>query len=249
MVLAFAAASAWLHATLAAATIETLVPDALSTHINHGLGLVTFNVVFNRVPDFSIVDGAGRQRDGFQVYVDSAGPFVAGDFERASDGCAVPTCNFDTKTIIRGGNIHLGLGLPLIWIDPLNPGPPENGGWGPTIEYLPFTVSGRLLSFDVSLPSLRDDDGHFWYLFATSEYGSGSFPYTNETLFISDVRYTDSDFPRPPPAPIPTPPTSALIALLLVCLWLCQSLRYANARNRRGARWESLRLRLPSDAR
>jgi len=181
-----------------------IVPSQISTSVNLGTGVASFSILFDQVPDFFSTDGVGRQADSFQFYVQSQSPFLLSDFHVPPD---------DAESIIRGENIHLGDGIPVIWVDSFNPGPPQSGGWGPTYSQVSFSLVGELLTFDVPLVDLRDDDGVFWFRFGTYEFGRTS--YAEEVLFQSGMTYTGDGLL----APLPEPGTMALLAigLLSIC--------------------------------
>jgi hypothetical protein len=168
---------------LVSSVAHAVTPHWVSTNVNAKTGTVTFSIMFDDVPNFTTVDAFGRQADSFQFYVDSQRKSLLGDFYKAARGEADPI----GKSIIRGESIHAGSGIPIVWVDPAG-GPPESGGWGATHTTVPFSLHGKMLKLEVSIPDLEDDDGVFWYYFETFEYGGTSCSANSRPLF-SDKRH------------------------------------------------------------
>jgi len=119
---------------------------------------VTFFIKFNNEPDFFTVDGAGRQADSFQYYVDV-------------DALSSTPEQNNAESIVRGEEIHL-YGEIKIRDRYGNDGTdPNSGGWGPILGSLPYILSGDLLSFTAPWSFLKDDDGVFTYQLLLTEYG------------------------------------------------------------------------------
>jgi hypothetical protein len=156
----------------------------------------TFEMTFNKSPDFFATDSEGRQADSFQIYTD-INPFGPSDFYHA-DQC-MPGC---VKTVIRGEEIHIGSDeLPLRRVDPLYVSTPGDGsgGWGPKIGEVPFLLRGETLSFTVPWNMLGTPDGKFYYRLETFEFG-GLEAQGSPGLFTSGIAYS-----------IPEPETYALM--------------------------------------
>lgn len=94
---------------------------------NPNTGLVTFSITFNQVPDFFTVDSFGRAANAFQFY-------IVGD----------PTLSYPANydSIIRGGEIYLGGGIPIRNGSP-SIADPHAGGWGAIRGIVPFTLTGK----------------------------------------------------------------------------------------------------------
>jgi len=134
------------------------VANAQSAIFDPVTGNVTFSLMFNQGPDFYTVDTFGRAATDFQYFVYGA-----------------PTAGYPAEfdSIIRGGEIYLGQGIPVRNATPSVPDP-NAGGWGAIRTRVPFTVAGASLTFSVPLTLLSDrsTDGHFTYTLQTDVYGA-----------------------------------------------------------------------------
>lgn len=143
--------SSYLQAASFMATSQSAIYDPSS-------GLVTFDVIFNQTPDFFTIDSFGRPATEFQYYI-------------IGDSALAYPANFDS--IIRGGEIYLGGGLPIRNVYPSS-SDPHSGGWGTIRGIVPFTLVGTDLTFSVPLSLISDHstDGHFSYNFGTYVFGA-----------------------------------------------------------------------------
>jgi PEP-CTERM putative exosortase interaction domain len=127
---------------------------------------VFFTLVFNRMPDFFIVDGVGRQADSFQYFVGSTGlPYPA-----------------SFVSIIRGEEIHLWNAIAVR--DPLGEGGPGSGGWGPIRGLLSYQLEGSVMRFVAPLPVVHPGDGRFEYTLESYHYGALGFPIYRSTTTV-----------------------------------------------------------------
>jgi hypothetical protein len=99
-----------------------------------------FNLTFNQTPDFSTLDSQGRQANSFQI--DFAGTYPVA-------GKAFPN---DLTSVVRGSEIHFAGVLPIR--STIGSGGPNAGGWGPTVDSVPFTLVGDSVSFSVPTKDL-----------------------------------------------------------------------------------------------
>jgi hypothetical protein len=131
-------------------------------------GLVTFQISFNQTPDFYTTDSLGRAATDFQY-------FIFGD-----PGLGYPA-EFDS--IIRGGEIYLGGGIPVRDATP-GVADPHAGGWGAIRGEAPFVLTGTELTFSVPLSVISDHstDGHFNYIFQTDVYGGDTQLLTGQSI-------------------------------------------------------------------
>jgi len=157
IVLVFASSAA--HATFLAVDV--------SVTANRTTGLTTFNALFNETPDFFTVDGIGRQADAFQFWLTD--DVSASFFDTGYGGSGT--------SVIRGGEINLGAGIPICSI--LAGSQPTCGGWGEPIGAVDFDVTGALVTFSVSSALLGIDDPSNpparWFL-QTAEFGGCTGP-------------------------------------------------------------------------
>jgi hypothetical protein len=132
---------------------------------------VTFSLTFNHEPDFYTADAVGRAATDFQYFV-------------YGDPTAAYPAEFDS--IIRGGEIYRGSGLPVRNASP-SVADPDAGGWGSIRALVPFTVSGANLTFSVPLTRLSDHstDGHFTYILQTDVYGALNQRVTGQSVVAS----------------------------------------------------------------
>jgi len=120
----------------------------------------TFQVDFNRAPNLSL-DGAGSQVEAFQYEIDTR----SNDFTESM--------GFDDiASIVRGGEIFEGKGLPIRARD--GDGGIDSGGWGPVRTFVPFSLEGASVSFTTSFDALGEDDGIFRYRLISTENGMSS---------------------------------------------------------------------------
>jgi len=113
-----------------------------------------FSVTFSTVPDFMSVDGFGRQADSFQYYITYAAPYTLQNF----------------SILIRGDEIHYA--STIVIRDRSGVPDPHSGGWGPKRGEVPYTLSGKTLTFSCPSSMIGDQDGFFRYEIATYRYGA-----------------------------------------------------------------------------
>jgi hypothetical protein len=122
---------------------------------------VTFELTFNRPPDFSTVDSLGRAQDAFQYEIDPN----SFDINQSSF--------LNIRSVIRGSEIGKANQLPIrdgfqSGVDPN----PAAGGWGPVRGTVPFTLTGSRLTFAPTFSDLDTRDGAFAYRVFTTNYGA-----------------------------------------------------------------------------
>jgi hypothetical protein len=128
-------------------TLEALSYDSF---VNLGARTITFELMWNRPPDFFTLDSVGRQADAFAYY-------------------------FDTRPGVDALLTFFGDGPPggvqsRIWTLDI----PSNGMlsvMGPQPGAVPYTLNGSDLSFTVPFQMLGEEDGQFSYRFELYEYG------------------------------------------------------------------------------
>lgn len=131
----------------------------------------TFHITFTDPPDFFTVDEYGRQKDGFQYYIDA-------DREN-------PTNQWLTETIIRGEEINVGKDIKIR--DTFGDGEADAycGGWGSVRGSIPYKLDHKKLTFTVPWSVLNDPDGAFSYQLIYTSFGG--------MTSIHDVMYWDSE--------------------------------------------------------
>jgi len=116
----------------------------------------TFKVTFDQPPQFVANDSG--QPQAFQYEID------------ADNGVAAPSMDWsDIDTVIRGGEIWEGQGVPVR--DSQGDGGMNSGGWGPVRAFLPFDLNGDTVTFTAGLSALGDTDGKFRYRLIASDNG------------------------------------------------------------------------------
>jgi hypothetical protein len=108
----------------------------------------TFSITFDQKPEFVAVDNG--QPNAFQIEVDAD----TTNLDRAIEWS-------DIDTVIRGGEIWEGNGIPVRERD--GDGGANAGGWGPLRALLPYDVAGNTVTFTAGLTAIGDDDGAFRY--------------------------------------------------------------------------------------
>jgi len=152
-------------------------------------GKATFSILYDAPPDFFSTDAFGRQADDFQFFVSADRPVPLVEFYQAIGGNCMtgPTCA--DKSVLRGSNISLGGGIPVVPLAASGPGQTPNGGWGPTLIEVPYQLLGNRVSFDVPLAALRDTDNILWYALETYSFGAsvalagGDIPYMSGAVY------------------------------------------------------------------
>jgi hypothetical protein len=119
--------------------------------VDHAMQSATFTLEFNRAPDFAA--------DAFQYEIDA---------DTSSLDNSIGWSDIDT--VIRGGEIAQGNGLPVR--DREGDGGPNSGGWGPVRALLPFELDGTILTFSSGLTAIGDTDGRFRYRLFTAQDGA-----------------------------------------------------------------------------
>lgn len=155
-----------------------VVPLEFGTTVNTATITAIFNIF---APDFYTTASQGGQADRFQLYVASNAPAPVNYFSNAS--------------------IKLGSGPPFIWLNPNDPDSPKKGGSGSIQGYVNFVPTGRPVAFDIPLGLLQENNGSFWFLFATHHYGVTTYSGDGATIFLSGQQYT----PTAPPVAVPLP--------------------------------------------
>lgn len=123
---------------------------------------ITFEIEYNRVPDFHSVNAFGDQADSFQIHLDT----------RPGNTGMGGTSPLPWETIVRGEEIHSFGKIPVR--DHVH-GPssqPGSGGWGPIVTLLDFNQAGNRLTFEASFDVLNTPDGRFNYELDLYEYGA-----------------------------------------------------------------------------
>ena len=183
------------------------------TTVNFETETVNFQITFASAPDFSSTNlnpsgppsNVLRQADSFQYYIGVYGsPIVS---------FGVP--NF--QTVIRGGEIYLGGGIPIREGISQTPVLPGSGGWGPVRGVVPFTLNNNVLEFVVSFAVLNEPTGIFPYVLDVFEFGG--------TMQSFHVFSSDGTLP-----PVPLPAALPLFATGLGALGLLAWRRKAGRR-------------------
>jgi len=144
-----------------------------SAIVNTQEGIVSFDLIFNQVPDFYTADQFGRYANAFQI-------MVIADPKRPSPEM------YDS--IVRGGEIAVANTIPIRAAFPKRP----DGSWGETRVEVPFVLSATRITFSAPLAAVSPShlDGHFGYELLSEEYGAST----------QDVRldaYVQGDIPEP----------------------------------------------------
>jgi hypothetical protein len=164
---------------------------------------VSFDIVFDRMPDLMATDAFGRQADAFQFHLwyDDKIP------------------HFDAiyQTVIRGSEIGIAGAIPVRQVSATDPGEPGSGGWGPAVGRVGYDLRevpagrGYQLSFLVPSVMIGDPDGNFAWNFSLYEDGAG----VGTPLEFAIGRFVDGEnLPGYQGGlPVPTPGTLPLVAL------------------------------------
>jgi hypothetical protein len=152
----------------------------------------TFELTFNRAPDFTTTDALGRPANAFQYFYDAAGE---SDF--------LPSASV---VVIRGTEIRFDDRIPVR--NSLNLGDkfhPHAEGWGDDRGEAPFELRDRTLTFTVPWRILGEEDTHFSYDLFALEYGE----LTNELRF-------------PMLIPLPPASATGAIGLITLAAWFAK---------------------------
>lgn len=129
------------------AGFEILTQDVTVDEIN---GDVSFEIVFNRRPNFVATDSDGTQVHAFQYEID-------GDWTVGQDAFG-----FDRiDAVIRGGEIDEQGLVPIR--DTRASNDPDAGGWGRVLDWVPLDIDGSQVSFTLPASLIDDSDGLFQY--------------------------------------------------------------------------------------
>jgi len=119
----------------------------ITTSVDEQTQNVLFTLQFRGVPDFFAVDAFDRQQDSFQLYILDQ-PHNDLFRQPQPDGGAI------LRSVVRGSEINFSSGLPIRDALPIV-FDPTSGGWGSTVEIIPFVQSGENVSFIASFSTLR----------------------------------------------------------------------------------------------
>jgi hypothetical protein len=145
--------------------------DFVSTLVDPSTQTVQVTVQFRETPNFFVVDQFGRQQDSFQFF---------GFDEPRADDLGLQGGYVNVTSITRGEEIHFGEGLlmrePLTDTLPADPTAftTRSGGWGGTIETVPFVQDGQTLTYTASLLGLGDTNGNGHFGFGVETYRFGA---------------------------------------------------------------------------
>lgn len=118
---------------------------------------IAFRLVFNQVPDFTIVDALGRQEFDFQYKTPDA--------------------------VIRGPELHVsGDMLRIRAISPPDDSDPLSGGWGAVIGSVPWMLSGKAVTFSIPYQFLNANGPQFSYSVFPLQFGAGEQFLTGATI-------------------------------------------------------------------
>jgi hypothetical protein len=177
---------------------------------------VLFDMVFDRMPDFTTVDAFGRQADAFQFHIwyDDK----------------VPHLNAIYQTVIRGTEINIAGDIPVRQVSATDPGGPGSGGWGPAVGRVGYEIvptgGGYRLSFLVPYLMIGDPDRNFAWNLSLYEFGAGY----GTPLEFALGRFVDGqNLPgyQSPPVGVPAPGT-----LPLICVGAGLAVMYRSRRTR-----------------
>ncbi len=164
---------------------------------NYASQETTFFITFNEAPDFFTLDGANRQADSFQYYIDTD----------ASD----PTPGNNVESVIRGSEIHIDGDIRIRDRYGYDGTDLDSGGWGPILGSVSYSLSGSTLSFTTPWAFMNEDDGIFTYQLLLTEYGGLS----NVVYGLSGESYVIT---TPPPSSVPLPTSLLLMFSGLITL-------------------------------
>src|SRR5688572_22854957 len=139
----------------------------LSTSVDQTTQNVLFSLQFSGVPQLHTASQFGQQQDSFQLYI----------LDRPYDNILSqpqPDGGARLRSVVRGGEIHLGGGLPIRNALPVaSDNNLVSGGWGSIVATVPFVQSGNTMSFIASLSTLRiTGDLPFGLGFETFHFGA-----------------------------------------------------------------------------
>ena len=118
---------------------------------------ITFRLVFNEIPDFTIVDAFGRQEFDFQYQT--------------------------PDSVIRGTELHVsGDVLRIRATSPPDESDPLAGGWGAVIDSVPWTLSGTTMTFSIPYQFLNASGPAFSYSVFPAQFGAGDQYLTGMTV-------------------------------------------------------------------
>ena len=150
-------------AAAASAEPVTFAIMSQSVLVDRAAKAATFTLTFSHAPDFQ-ADVTGKQTNTFQYEIDAA-------WSGMSDpGTPDANIGFDRiTTVIRGGEIWMGNGIPVRNRD--GNGGAYSGGWGPVREFIPFKVEGDTVNFTANFGDIGDNNGVFRYRVFTTDNG------------------------------------------------------------------------------
>jgi hypothetical protein len=119
-----------------------------------------FKLTFTTLPDWSILDANGYQRDSFQYWITWA---------THPENPLYPYGNPDV--VIRGTELYLGGELRIRDAGPSSDDP-ITGGWGPIRGTVPWHMVNNSIYFDVPRTLLGDPDGVVSYYMLCGEFNA-----------------------------------------------------------------------------
>lgn len=172
-----------------AAPPAPLAPLWYRTTVDAGHDNVHFAIGFNRAPDLTTLDAAGRQVDSFQIWTDDNGTLPFFDAARVGWG-GLPeggSAVLSVAALPSTGELEYIKVRSSSW-----PGPWAAGGWG-SVEARAGYILGadNVFSFDVPLGLLANSgDGRFYYTLETYDTGgtiSSNNGYSGYTYVVGAV--------------------------------------------------------------
>lgn len=139
----------------------TLVAESYSVRFEEP-GLVRYEIVFNRSPDFLTTDPDDAQADSFQIYLDTQ------EGNHGLNG----TSPLPWESVVRGEEIHASGDIRIR--DHIT-GPstaPGSGGWGPVAGSVPYQLRGTTLTFTAPFAIQNTATGKFAYVIELYRYGA-----------------------------------------------------------------------------
>ena len=170
---------------------------------------VKFDLIFESAPNFYTIDSFGRQKDAFQLYVNSNNlPVEFNTFFRAAQGEVIR----DDLTIVRGGEINVNSDIRVreVVANYDSSLDPTSGGWGPIVGSELFVLNDTELTLILPLSFLKDSDGLFYYYLQTLSFGGGT----------DDILFGISDFTYDVVSPVPESSSVALMFIGLVVVFI-----------------------------